>query len=956
MSAHFWTKTLERVIGGRRNKPKQPWAGRYFPCLESMDERIMPAVTATFTPGTGLLTVLGDALGNTIAVSRNAAGNILVNGGAVQITGGTPTVANTTLIQVFGQGGNDSISLDEANGALPSSNLFGGAGNDILIGGSGADQLFGQDGNDTLLGKGGADLLFGGNGNDTLTGGDADDQVFGQAGDDRMIWNPGDDTDLNEGGDGSDTVEVNGGNGAEAFTVTANGTRVRFDRVTPAPFSLDIGTSESLVVNMNGGDDTFTGGNGLATLIQITVDGGTGNDTITGGDGVDTLLGGDGNDVINGGRGNDTVLMGAGDDTFVWNPGDGSDTVEGQAGHDAMVFDGANINEKVDISANGGRIRFTRDVAAIVMDLNGVERIDLNTLGGVDTTTINDVSGTDLTEMNINQAGTLGGVAGDGQADAVVVNGTAGNDNLDVVGAGTAVSVVGLQVTVNITNSEGANDSLSVNGLGGNDSMTAATLNSGITNLTMDGGTGNDVILGSRGADRLLGGDGNDFIDGNQGDDVALMGAGDDIFQWDPGDGSDVIEGQEGVDKMLFNGSNIAENMDISANGARVRFSRDVANVTMDLNGVERIDVNALGGADTITVNDLTGTGVAEVNLSLSSVAGGTAGDGQTDTVIVNGTNSADQIRVANTANGVAVTGLSAVVRISGHEASDQLVINAQGGDDLVDASALNGPNSSRQSAGPISLVINGGAGADTLIGSVGNDLMNGGTGNDVVFMGAGDDTFVWNPGDGSDTVEGQAGRDVMLFNGANVNENIDLSANGSRLRLTRNVGSIVMDTNGIEQVDINARGGVDTITVNDLSGTAVAEVNVNLEGAPGAGDGQADTVIVNGTSGADVVAVSGDASGIAVQGLAARVNITGSEAANDQLIVQTLAGDDVVQASGLAAGAIRFTADGGDGDDVLIGSAGDDALFGGAGDDVLIGGPGQDVLDGGVGNNILIQ
>src|SRR5262249_3579248 len=144
-------------------------------------------------------------------------------------------------------------------------------------------------------------------GNDILTGGDGDDQVFGEAGDDRMIWNPGDDTDLNEGGAGNDTVEVNGGNGAETFTVTPNGTGVRFDRVTPAPFSIDIGTSENLVVNMNGGDDTFTGSNGLAALISLTVDGGAGNDTITGGDGADSLRGGDGNDLINGGRGNDVA-------------------------------------------------------------------------------------------------------------------------------------------------------------------------------------------------------------------------------------------------------------------------------------------------------------------------------------------------------------------------------------------------------------------------------------------------------------------------------------------------------------------------------------------------------------------------------------------------------------------------------------------------------------------------
>ena len=104
------------------------------------------------------------------------------------------------------------------------------------------------------------------------------------------------------------------------------------------------------------------------------------------------------------------------------------------------------------------------------------------------------------------------------------------------------------------------------------------------------------------------------------------------------------------------------------------------------------------------------------------------------------------------------------------------------------------------------------------------------------------------------------------------------------------------------------------------------------------------------------MIQVAGDASGVAVLGLAAQVNITGAEAANDRLTVNALAGDDVVDASGLAAGAIQLTADGGDGDDVLIGGAGNDTLLGGAGDDVLIGGPGSDVLDGGTGDNILIQ
>ena len=136
----------------------------------------------------------------------------------------------------------------------------------------------------------------------------------------------------------------------------------------------------------------------------------------------------------------------------------------------------------------------------------------------------------------------------------------------------------------------------------------------------MDGGTGNDTINGSNGIDTLLGGDGNDFVDGNQGNDVAFMGAGDDTFGWDPGDGSDTIEGQDGDDTMLFNGANISERFEVSANGGRVRFTRDVANIVMDSNDLEKIDLNALGGADVLTVNDLSGTDLTRINSNLAAV------------------------------------------------------------------------------------------------------------------------------------------------------------------------------------------------------------------------------------------------------------------------------------------------------------------------------------------------
>ncbi len=943
-----------RFAGNRKESRRSARRDRRafrFVGIESLGNRVMPAVTATFNPAAGLLTIIGNDLNNGLIVSRNAAGSILVNGGSISVIGGSPTVANTSLIQMFGLGGNDNLVLDETNGALPRANLFGGDGNDTLTGGSGADQLFGQAGDDVLLGKGGDDLLFGGDGNDTLTGGTGTDQVFGQGGNDQMIWNPGEGSDLNEGGDGIDTVIVNGGNGAENFTVTPNGTRVRFDRLDPAPFSIDIGTSENLILNMNGGDDTFTASNGLAPLIALTVDGGAGNDTITGGDGNDVLKGGDGNDLINGGRGSDVALMGTGDDTFVWNPGDGSDTVEGQGGHDTLQFNGSNVNEKMALSANGSRLRLTRDVGNITMDVNGVEQVNVVALGGADTLTVNDLTGTGVTGVNLDLASPPGGGTGDGQADTVIVNGTARNDAIQISGAGTSFAVAGLPALVTVQGSEGANDQLVVNASGGNDQVTAAGLAAGVVMLTLDGGTGNDRITGSDGNDELIGGDGNDSIIGGRGNDVAFFGAGDDTFVWNPGDGSDTVEGQDGNDTLQFNGANVSENMVLSANGSRLRLTRDVGNVTMDVNAVEQVNVVASGGADIVTVNDLSGTGVTKVNVDLAATANSGIGDGQADNVIVNGTTNAERIVVAGFRPNITVSGLAATVSIGGSDPTlDQLTVNALAGDDTIDASGL--------IARSIGLTLNGGDGDDVIIGSAGNDLINGGRGSDVAFMGAGDDTFVWNPGDGSDTVEGQGGNDTLQFNGANVAENIALSANGSRLRLTRDVGNVTMDTNGVEQVNVVALGGADTVTVNDLTGTGVTTVNVDLASPPGSstGDGQADNVIVNGTTGDDAIIVAGDASGVAVFGLSAQVNISGAEAANDRLTVNALGGDDVVEASGLSVGAIQLAADGGDGDDVLIGGAGNDTLSGGTGDDVLIGGPGQDVLDGGTGDNILIQ
>ncbi len=481
------------------------------------------ATTATFSAG--VLKVFGDGAGNSIVISRNAAGKILVNNGAVAVAGGSSTVANTTLIQVVGQGGNDVISLNETNGALPRANLFGGAGNDTLTGGSRADQLIGQTGTDTLTGRGGIDSLTGGSENDTLTGGDGDDRAFGQDGNDRMVWNPGDDTDLNEGGLGVDAVQVNGGNDAEQFRTTANGTRVRFDRVTPAPFSIDIGTTERLVVRANGGDDSFSASGDLAALIAITVDGGAGNDRLDGGNGADTLLGGDGNDLVFGFQGNDVALLGAGDDTFQWIPGDGNDTIEGQAGTDAMAFTGSGANENMFVSANGPRVRFLRNLGNIVMDLDDVERIVARTQGGTDTVFVGDLTGTDVTNVVPDLA------SGFPAPVSVIVNATNGHDVVTVTGQGNNAQVAGLRALVSVINANGGDDLVTVAALAGDDVVDASRLAAASTLLELNGGDGDDVLIGGAGDDLLrgglgddvlIGGPGNDTIDGGPGDNVVL--------------------------------------------------------------------------------------------------------------------------------------------------------------------------------------------------------------------------------------------------------------------------------------------------------------------------------------------------------------------------------------------------------------------------------------------------
>lgn len=254
--------------------------------------------------------------------------------------------------------------------------------------------------------------------------------------------------------------------------------------------------------------------------------------------------------------------------------------------------------------------------------------------------------------------------------DLIRVNGGDGNDVI------TLDETNGVLPAARLSGGDG-NDTLT--GGSGNDELFGQDGNDSLSGRAGDdllsGGAGNDFIAGGAGNDRLVGGDGNDFLDGDQGADVGILGAGDDVFRWDQGDGSDRVEGGSGSDEMLFNGFAAAEQFTLSAGGDDALFTRVQGNIVMDLDEVEHVTVNALGGADTITINDLAGSSVTDIDINLG-IDG--AGDSASDTVNLN---DFDVVSFIDHGNGsLTLLGESgAVLDITGFEAAfDHLVIDGQ--------------------------------------------------------------------------------------------------------------------------------------------------------------------------------------------------------------------------------------------------------------------------------------
>ena len=310
-----------------------------------------------------------------------------------------------------------------------------------------------------------------------------------------------------------------------------------------------------------------------------------------------------------------------------------------------------------------------RDDRIEVRGLTGVEYVDVNAGDGDDSITVDAIE--DLWEVHAD----LG--AADGDLDRVTVDDSDEDDQSSIGNFGRLSVLASVYVTLD---GYELTDRLRLNGNGGEDILSAST---DLMAITLDGGEDTDVVLGGPGRDTLIGGDDFDDIKGGRGDDTVFMGADFDRFSWAPGDGSDTVDGGPGSrDSLFFLGSADAETFELAGD----RFTRDVGNIVMDLDGIEIVDAVAGAGADTFRIAD---SSVTELNASLAPGSG--AND--PDRIEIEGTEGDDDVTVTGKKvvwGSATVTGLPVKLGISFAQIGfDTLAIDTLGGDDSVDTSGL---------------------------------------------------------------------------------------------------------------------------------------------------------------------------------------------------------------------------------------------------------------------------
>ncbi len=678
---------------------------------------------------------------------------------ATNANGGVDQVSASISVDISKYKGIENIELTGSS----SINASGDAGNNQILGNTGANVLVGAAGNDTLTAVGGNDLLQGGSGNDSLVASQGADTLAGGADDDVYVINGDQNTVQELAGQGKD-IEYFALNFSlnSKFVLAAN---VEVGIISSqAAFNLDGNDLANTLQgndaanNLSGliGDDSILGAAGADVL-----SGGDGNDSLLGGTGQDTLTGDLGNDVLfgeagadalSGGSGSDTLIGGADADTL--RGGLGADSLSGEQGSDLYVLakgDGADVISDNDSSTGDVDVVAWVDVAStelvsVIEDLAG---------GLLITNSVGDV----LTVRNQFSAGGLGQIEQFKFSDGVTW------------------SASDIQSKVTLVGTEG-NDAIyapndianRVSGFGGADAIYGGTLND-----TISGGTGNDSINGLAGNDSLNGDDGNDILVGDLGSDALDGGAGDDTLQGGAGNDRYVID--SAADTVV----------------EKIGEGRDTVRGSVSFTAANNVEVAILLGSADLTLRGQAAVGTMLIgNTGNNLILGGSGGDvlsgaagrdtlvGGDGTDIYQLTDEGDVI--IEQANG---TGIDAIVSVLANTTMAENVeylamtgfcetATGSSGDNVI----LGNDNS---------VWIDGKAGDDQVFGGTGLDTLFGGLGDDTLTGYGGSDLYRIDRGDGFDTIvdtDATAGNQDSLVFGAVSSNQLWLSKVGNDLAI----------------------------------------------------------------------------------------------------------------------------------------------------------------------------
>ena len=210
-----------------------------------------------------------------------------------------------------------------------------------------------------------------------------------------------------------------------------------------------------------------------------------------------------------------------------------------------------------------------------------------------------------------------------------------------------------------------------------------------------------------------------------------------------------------------------------------------------------------------------------------------------------------------------------------------------------------------------------------SITGGAGDDVVSGGDGSigpETISLGGGNDKFVSTLDVFSspftarnDVVDGGTGKDTLELRGTFASESLSLSADAGHLIALHNGGDRT-DSVGVENVTWSGFGGNDEggfgddITVNDLSGTGVVNFTPDFSSPSDATapNNSADQLRVVATPGDDHITVDSFGATINVSGLTPAITPVLLDA-NDVLRIDTLAGNDTVDSSGLPPGQVQL-------------------------------------------------